>query len=361
MARERGEGPESFVRSHKNKTRSTYHRYQPILRLARLSILATSLTMPEKSTNRTLQGDKKSTLQPQRPLTLQLTHTDKSSTDGESSAENKTVTVKHNPATVKLLRTIQGAVRPAGQACTPSAFQKPQQHKSRTHTVKGASFNLQKETVLLRQRLDRVVAGYHQSAVEHDRAQCHRLKMLSTENSHLQKRLRNLEVENLKLSNDLLDHEEVAEELKVERHELIKELRFYRSVLTEKQKEKSTLQSQLEAQNTELVERNNELTKKVATLIDRDTERQEKINELEVTLGRLRSIMSNKENDSFTSTATPTWQPKQTSSQKKNRRLPNNQSNNESKSNEPNRTAKNEDERSSHHCMSLRSHQAKKS
>ena len=304
-------------------------------------------------------------------MTLEPTRTEESvesthTSVGESHLNNgnKVIIKQKNSAAGAIIRTIQGAVRPAGQPRPPTkSFQKSQQHKSRSHTIKDASFNVQKETALLRQRLDRVVAGYQHSVAEHDKAQCHRLKKLSKENQHLQKHNRNLEVENLKLSNDLFDHEEQLAEMKVERQELVKELRFYRTVLADQKKEKNVVQSQLEKQNSTLVEQNTELTKKVAALMDRDTEREKTIKELEVTLERLRSIMTNnKENDSFscTSTATPARQSKRMSSQTKKNGLKNSHGNGPINPTPTDRVAEERDKQIKQHCMQLRSRQAKK-
>ena len=293
---------------------------------------------------------------------LQPTRTEESvdstpTSDGGSHLNNgnKVIVKQKNNAAGAIIRAIQGAVRPAGEPRPPAKrYQKSHQNKSRSHTIKDASFNVQKETALLRQRLDRVVAGYQHSVAEHDKAQCHRLKMLSKENHHLQKRNRNLEVENLKLSNDLFDHEEQLAEMKVERQELMKELRFYRTVLADQKKEKSVVQSQLEKQNSTLVERNTELTKKVATLMDRDTEHEKTIKELEVTLERLRTIMTtNKENDSFScaSTATPVRQSKRMSSQNKQNGRKNSHGHSPVNTTPSDRVAEKHDEQTKQHCV----------
>jgi hypothetical protein len=160
----------------------------------------------------------------------------------------------------------------------------------------------------------------------------------------------------------LLDHEELVADSKIERQELLKELQFYRNTLAEQKKDKYASQSQLEAENAELVKRNAELTEKIKELLDRETEREETVHELEVTLQRLRSIMSNKENEaSFTASTPVRCTPIRRSNEKPSTKKPTQRANNHwddaSQSRDVSRTTENQRKQ---HDMRLRCHQASK-
>lgn len=206
----------------------------------------------------------------------------------------------HSAAAAHILKTIHGNLRVvAGSPSPPVVFRKSHQSKPRSHAVKGAALQLPKETKLLRQRLDRVVEGFQHSITEYEKVQKHRLRKLAIENGHLHRQVRDLEVESLKLSSDLLDEEEIITELKTERQELIEEVHFMKSAVKERRQQEAALEARLEAEKAQLMEQNTALIKEVEELTNRSEQQQDRMQELEVAMEQLQADLAGKENDSL--------------------------------------------------------------
>jgi len=105
---------------------------------------------------------------------------------------------------------------PAGGENTTRARQKQNRHcrdqtTSRSRSVRGAT-NLEKETRLLRGRLDRVVECYQQTVASASQSQTTVLESLRAENERLRSQIDELENETRKQFSDLEDRDELLRE-----------------------------------------------------------------------------------------------------------------------------------------------------